>query len=112
MDDWTFTSNCALGPCATELSGQIDGQSFTTQLKPAGDGNYSGTAQINDYYYCGSNVNNYEDSTLYISVSPSAAHAVGKPLAAAKLSGGITWSIDYNPNGGCGGGQLVLRING
>jgi hypothetical protein len=63
VDGWTFTSNCTLGPCATMLSAQIDGQSFTTQLKPAGDGTYIGTAQINDYYYCGSDVNNYTGST-------------------------------------------------
>jgi hypothetical protein len=37
---------------------------------------------------------------------------VGKQWAIAKISGGMTWSIDYNPNGGCGGGQLVLSVNG
>jgi hypothetical protein len=111
-DDWDFLSNCALGPCATELAGQIDGQSFNTKLSPAGDGTYNGTAQINNYYYCGSSQTDTEDSTLYISVSASAAHAVGKQWAVAKISGGMTWSIDYNPNGGCGGGQLVLSVSG
>jgi chitodextrinase len=112
VDQWSFTSSCALGPCATQLSGEIDGQSFTSQLKPAGGGSYSGTAQINDYYYCGSNVNNNEGSTLYITVNPAAARPVGNRWEASKLTGGITWSIDVNPNGGCGGGQLVLGVSG
>lgn len=112
VDQWTFTSSCALGPCATQLSGEIDGQSFTSQLKPAGGGSYSGTAEINDYYYCGTNVNNNEGSTLYITVNPAAAHPVGNRWEASKLTGGITWSIDVNPNGGCGGGQLVLGVSG
>jgi hypothetical protein len=37
---------------------------------------------------------------------------VGNRWEASKLSGGITWSIDTNPNGGCGGGQLVLGVSG
>jgi hypothetical protein len=111
VDQWTFTSNCALGPCATQVSGQIDSQSFTAQLKPAGGGNYTGSTQINDYYTCGSNPNNYEGSTLYITVSPAAAHVVGNRWQASKLSGGITWDIDANPNGNCGSGELVLGVS-
>jgi hypothetical protein len=112
VDEWTFTSNCTLGPCATMLSGQVDGQSFTTQLKPAGDGTYTGTAQINDYYTCGSDANNYEGSTLYISIIPAAAHAVGNRWQVSKLTGAITWTIDYNSNGGCGGGSLTIGLTG
>ncbi|HEX3512923.1 MAG TPA: fibronectin type III domain-containing protein [Trebonia sp.] len=112
VDQWTFTSGCALGPCTTQLSGQIDGQSFTSQLKPVGGGSYTGSAQINDYYYCGSSTTNTEGSTLYITVNAAAAHTVGNRWEASKLSGGITWSIDTNPNGGCGGGQLVLGVSG
>jgi Protein kinase domain/Fibronectin type III domain len=111
-DPWDFLSNCTLGPCTAQLSGQIDGQSFTTELTPDDDGNYTGTAQINDYYYCGSDVTNYEDSTVSISISAAAAHAVGKQWEVSKLSGGIDWSIAYNPNGGCGDGQLVFNVTG
>lgn len=111
-DAWDFVSNCTLGPCVTELAGQIDGQSFTAKLTPEGEGNYSGTAQINNYYYCGSNQSDTEDSSLYISLSASAAHVVGKQWTAAKISGGMTWSINFNPTGNCGGGQLVLSVNG
>jgi hypothetical protein len=111
-DEWNFTSTCALGPCVTELSGQIDGEAFTAKLTPQGGGIYTGAVQINDYYHCGSDINNYEDSTLSITISPAAAHAVGKQWQVSKLSGGITWSIDANPNGGCGSGQLVLGVSG
>jgi hypothetical protein len=50
--------------------------------------------------------------TLYISISPAAAHAVGNRWQVSKLSGGITWTIDYNANGGCGGGSLTLGVSG
>jgi hypothetical protein len=111
VDEWDFVSTCAIGPCDAQLAGQIDGQGFTAQLKPTGGGNYGGTAHINDYYYCGSDTTNYEDSTLYISLSASSAHAAGRQWAAARISGGITWAISQNPNGGCGGGQLVLGVS-
>jgi len=112
VDEWTFVSTCAVGPCNTELSGAIDGQNFTAKLTPTGGGNYSGTAQINNYYYCGSSTTNYQQSTLYISLSAAAAHAVGNQWAAVKLSGGITWSIAAATSGDCGGGTLVLGLSG
>jgi len=111
-DEWDFVSACPLGPCATQLVGQINGQSFTVKLTPAGDGTYNGTVEINDAYYCGSSVSNYEGSLLFVSISAAAAHAVGKQWQATKLSGGMTWNIDSNSNGGCGSGQLVLGVSG
>jgi hypothetical protein len=112
VDEWDFVSSCTLGPCSTELAGEIDGQSFTTKLTPAGDGTYIGTAQIDDYYHCGSDETNYEDSSLYISISAAAAHSVGKQWEAAKISGGITWTIDDNASGGCSSGEIVLGVTG
>ena len=111
-DDWTFSSNCALGPCVTRLSGAIDGEAFSAVLKADGDGSYAGTAPINDYYYCGDSESNHTHSTLAITVKPVAAHAEGTQWQAAKLSGGLTWNIDANPNGNCGGGTLMIGISG
>lgn len=111
VDEWTFTSDCALGPCTTTLTGQIDGESFTAQLAPSTGGYLVGSTKINDYYYCGTDTNNTEDSTLTIAVSAASAHPAGNQWRAAKLSGSLTWDIDANPNGNCGAGELVLVVS-
>lgn len=109
-DEWTFSSDCALGPCTTRLSGAVDGQAFTAVLKTVGDGSYTGTAPINDYYYCGSSESNHTHSTVTITIKPAAAQAEGIQWQASKLTGGLTWAIDNNPNGNCGAGSLVIGV--
>ena len=111
-DDWTFTSNCTVGPCAARLSGAIDGESFDTVLKAVGDGTYVATAPINDYYYCGNSETNHTDSTLVITVRPAAAWASKTQWEATKISGEATWDIDANPNGNCGSGTLEMSLSG
>jgi len=111
-EDWTFTGNCAVGPCVTQLSGAVDGQAFTAVLKARGDGTYEGTAPINDYYYCGNSESNHTHSVLDITLKPVAAQAEGMQWQSTKLSGTVTWTIDDNPNGNCGGGTLVIGISG
>lgn len=111
-DDWTFSTNCDLGPCVTHLSGAIDGEAFNAVLKAGGDGNYSGSVPINNYYYCGNSQTNYTDSTLMISVTPVKASAQGTQWRVSKLKGGVTWEIDANPNGNCGDAYLVIGLSG
>jgi hypothetical protein len=45
-------------------------------------------------------------------VSDASAHPAGNRWQAAKLNGEITWNIASNPNGNCGGGQVVLGVSG
>src|SRR5262249_20565885 len=52
-DAWTFTSDCAVGPCTTLLDGAIDGEPFSATLKADGHGSLTGTVAINDYLHCG-----------------------------------------------------------
>lgn len=111
-DVWQFTSNCTVGPCVMQVDGAVDGTNFTAELKPDGSGRYTGTAHINDYWYCGSDTSNTTDSTLDITVSALAAQAAGIQWQASKISGGLTWNIDANPNGNCGSGSLVIGFHG
>jgi hypothetical protein len=111
-DVWQFTSNCAIGPCAMQVDGTVDGYNFTAELKPDGGGRYAGTAHVNDAYYCGNDTSNTTNSTLDITVSALAAQAQGIQWQASKISGGLTWNIDANPNGNCGSGQLILKFDG
>ena len=111
-DDWMFSSNCLVGPCATQLSGAIDGEPFSAVLKAAGGGNYTGTVPINDYYYCGTSESDHSRSTLKVTVRPSTASAAGTQWQALTFSGSATWEIFANSNGGCGGGTLVMSLVG
>jgi serine/threonine protein kinase len=111
-DDWTFSSNCAVGPCTADLTGSIDGEGFTATLKPASDGSYFGTTPIDNYYYCGDSQTNYSHSTLKIRIRPAAATASGIQWQAAHLSGTAAWEIYANPNGNCGSGTVVMSIAG
>ena len=111
-DTWTFASNCAVGPCAAQLSGAIDGEPFSAVLKETSDDTYTGTVPINDYYYCGSSETNYSNSTLEIAVKPAAASISGTQWDATKLSGSVTWEVFANPDGNCGSGTLEMSITG
>jgi hypothetical protein len=111
-DVWQFTSNCTIGPCVMQVGGAVDGENFTAELKPDGDGTYTGTAHINDYYYCGDSTSNTTDSTLVITVSALAAQAAGIQWQASKISGNVVWNIDANPNGNCGSGMLIIGFHG
>ena len=111
-DHWTFSSNCALGPCATRLSGAIDGRAFTAVLKADGYGNYTGTVPINNYFQCGDSATGYVDSTLEISVTALAARDSRIQWRATKLSGEVTWVVGADPSGSCGDGWLFINIAG
>jgi hypothetical protein len=112
FDAWTLTSDCAVGPCATHLYGSINGNPFSAVLKPDGHGNYTGSAPVNDAYYCGNSASNTTRSTLVITVTPRKASAEGTRWQATQLVGTLTWEIDANPNGNCSSGELVIGISG
>lgn len=113
-DTWTFVSNCLIGPCAeTDVAGTIDGEQFAASLKRAPDGHYAGTAEIDNYYYCGSDPNSDAiSSTLFITVRPTAAFGVGAQWQATKFSGRLAWSLTPTPADDCGGGEVNLRASG
>jgi len=111
-DHWTFSSNCAVGPCDTRLSGAVDGQAFTAVLKADGNGTYSGTAPVNHYFQCSDSATGYVDSTLQIAVTASAARDSRTQWLATKLSGSVSWVVGVNPSGSCGGGSIFLTIAG
>jgi hypothetical protein len=110
QDDWIFTGVCSLGPCVTQLVGSLDGQDFSAVLKASGGGSYTGTAQINDYWTCGTA--NYTDSTVEITVTPSSADMGGGQYQVVSFKGGLTWDIAANPKGNCGSAELVLGLTG
>ena len=111
-DPWTFTSDCAVGPCTTLLEGSIDGEPFSASLKAVGDGSYTGSVAINDYLYCGNDATNYVGSTLVITVEPAAAAVSMGKWAATKLTGSADWFVDYSADGTCGGGQMYMSVAG
>lgn len=110
-DMWYFTSKCMIGPCDAHLVGSIDGAAFTADLTPTGGDDYGGQARINDYYYCGTNQNDHVGSTLDITITLEAAHAVGTRWQASKLTGDMTWTIDTNVNQNCGGGSVIMGLH-
>ena len=111
-DNWAFTSSCAVGSCATRLSGAVDNEPFETVLRSDGTGNLTAVVPINNYYYCGSKVTNYSQSALVVTVTPAAASVSGTRWQASKLAGELTWNVAANPNGNCGGATLVIVISG
>lgn len=113
-DTWMFSGDCLLGPCAdTELLGTIDGAPFDASLALAPDGSYTGTAHIDNYYYCGDAPNgSYVDSSLSISVTPDKAAGSGGQWQATYFVGFLVWSIGSNAANTCGGGKVNLFVAG
>jgi hypothetical protein len=111
QDDWDFSSDCAVGPCEVSVNGSLSDAIpfFTAVLKPSGGGRYTGT--VNDFTACGG-TDSYSDTTLTITIKPSAAHIVIGQLQVTSFTGSMTWDIAANPSGGCASSKMVVKLAG
>jgi hypothetical protein len=111
-DDWSFTpdASCSVGPCEATLSGSVDGYDFTMDLTESG-GTYSGTIDIGDNWYCGSN-SEYSDTTLLIQLTPETAGLDGTTWEAQSFAATGTWMIPADADGACGGATFSFEGSG
>ena len=107
-DSWTFTPTCRTTSCAINLSGAFEGYDFTSTIEPSSaPGTYTGTAQLNDYWTCGS----YEsDSTLTITVTVTGAGVSKSQWVANSFEGTVDVAVAANSNGGCDPGSAEAQV--
>jgi serine/threonine protein kinase len=110
QDSWVFTSSCTTGPCPATLTGAVNGIDFTANLTASGNGGYAGTADVNNYWYCGTDTTNYTDSELAIQLTPVTAGPSGTRWAVSKFSGSMTWTIEPNSNGNCTSDTMAIGV--
>lgn len=108
-DSWVFASACGVGPCAVKLDGTINQTDFSVTLKPADDGTYTGSANINDYWDC-NGPTDYSPSALRFTIKPSSAQLVGTQWQATAISGTLEWDVLPDAKGNCSGGTLLLKV--
>ena len=112
-DDWSFSpdsANCDVGPCDATLTGSLDDYDFTMDLSQTGD-SYSGSIDIGDNWYCGSN-NEYSDTTLQVQLTPTAASVAGLAWEAGSFDTTVTWTIPADADGACSAATFTVDGSG
>jgi Protein kinase domain/Fibronectin type III domain len=98
-DTWTFTPNCAVGPCDVTLAGAFFGYAFHVSLARAG-AVYSGTGRLNNYSYCVYTSNKIRD-TVNIHIRVKRAGVASQTWAASSWAGTVNLYEPYSPAGNC-----------
>jgi hypothetical protein len=111
QEPWSFVPDCPSGPCAVQVSGSIVGPQFITQLTRNGS-TYAGSVAIDNWWYCGSNINNRMDTTLHIQVTGLRAKMINGVWAVTSFTGTLVWNVDYDANGNCPAATYKMRIAG
>ena len=107
-DYWTFTPQCATGPCSVKLVGAFQGWTFRTTLHRHG-AVYKGTATNTKYLWCGS-PSNVDVSYLTFQIKMRSAETVGAQWMAASWTG--TMVLYTPPNVSCAAAGVTARIDG
>jgi serine/threonine protein kinase len=111
QESWSFVPGCATGPCAVQVSGSVVGPQFTTELARNGS-TYSGSVAIDNWWYCGSNINNRMDTTLSIQVTDVSASVIGGVWTVSSFAGTLTWNVHYDSDGNCPAATYKMKIAG
>jgi len=111
QEPWSFVPSCASGPCSVQVSGSVVGPQFTTHLSRNGS-TYSGSVAIDNWWYCGGNINNRMDTTLSIQVTSAHASVVGGAWTVTSFTGTLIWNVDYDADGNCPAATYKMQIAG
>ena len=91
QDLWSFTPGCSSGPCDVTLNGAWDGHPFTSTLTRSGT-TYSGTAQIENDFYCTTQSDTIT-ATLTITITAKSAFTQGPQWVVKSFSGTATLNV-------------------
>jgi serine/threonine protein kinase len=111
QEPWSFAPDCASGPCSVQVSGSIVGPQFTTQLTRNGS-TYAGAVAIDNWWYCGTNINNRMDTTLNIQVTGVRAKMMNRVWAVTSFTGTLVWNVAYDSDGNCPAATYKMQIAG
>jgi hypothetical protein len=111
QEPWSFLPGCASGPCAVQVSGSVVGPQFSTSLTRNGS-TYSGSVAIDNWWYCGSNINNRMDTILNIQVTGVRAKMINGVWAVTSFTGTLVWNVEYDSNGNCPAATYKMNIAG
>jgi Fibronectin type III domain len=111
QEPWSFVPNCTSGPCAVQASGSVVGPQFTTQLTRNG-AMYSGSVAIDNWWYCGTNINNRMDTTLNIRVTGVHAKMIAGVWTVTSYTGTLVWNVHYDANGNCPAATYKMKLAG
>jgi len=111
QEPWSFVPGCASGPCAVQASGSVVGPQFTTQLTRNG-ATYSGSVAIDNWWYCGTNINNRMDTILNIQVTGVHAKMIAGVWTVTSYTGTLVWNVHYDSNGNCPAATYKMKLAG
>ena len=103
-DSWTFSPQCASGPCSVRLSGAVQDNPFRATLRRSG-GVYAGTATIKNYFRCSSAPN---AGTVALRLKITHASVVGDAWQVDWWTGHITLSV---PASSCTASQIAATVS-
>jgi serine/threonine protein kinase len=111
QESWSFVPGCASGPCAVQVSGSVTGPQFSTELARNG-ATYSGSVAIDNWWYCGSNINNRMDTTLNIQVTGVHAKMINGVWSVTSFTGTLVWNVEHDSDGNCPAATYKMRLSG
>jgi hypothetical protein len=111
QESWSFVPDCSSGPCAVQVSGSVTGPQFTTALSRNGSA-YSGSVAIDNWWYCGSNINNRMDTILNIRLLGVHAKMINGVWTVTSYTGTLVWNIEHDSDGNCPAATYKMRLAG
>jgi serine/threonine protein kinase len=111
QESWSFVPGCASGPCAVQVSGSVTGPQFSAELSRNG-ATYSGSVAIDNWWYCGSNINNRMDTTLNIQVTGVHAKMINGVWSVTSFTGTLVWNVEHDSDGNCPAATYKMRLSG
>jgi serine/threonine protein kinase len=111
QESWSFVPDCSSGPCAVQVSGSVTGPQFTTALSRNGS-TYSGSVAIDNWWYCGSNINNRMDTILNIRLMGVHAKMINGVWSVTSFTGTLVWNIERDSDGNCPAATYKMRLAG
>jgi hypothetical protein len=111
-DGWSVTANCLTHSCAkADLDGSMDGVSFDVTLHRSGS-TYTGTTPINDFWISCGNRNDFSPSSLSVTLTATKEGYGEHAYYVTGFTGLMTWTVPYDPNGGCFASRYVMSVSG
>jgi hypothetical protein len=99
IESWTFTPECASGPCAVKLHADDIGNEVTVPLAKDG-ATYSGSAAESDAWYC--NVKSDKlSSTVYVTVKAAGAGMKDGVWTVNSFTATVIWDVAGDTAGNC-----------